>query len=76
MISFLNFIISKLKKTDYKLDNSIRLQNILGIIYFRILAIWRGAYKRIGLKSVERFLLERRLKLGIKIELKLVMELL
>ena len=54
MISFLNFIISKLKKTDYKLDNSIRLQNILGIIYFRILAIWRGAYKRIGLKSVER----------------------
>lgn len=51
MISFLNFIISKLKKTDYKLDNSIRLQNILGIIYFRILAIWRGAYKRIGLKK-------------------------
>ncbi|QWU47766.1 DapH/DapD/GlmU-related protein [Bacillus sp. NP247] len=51
MIVFLNFVISKLKKTEYKLDSSIRTTNFIGILFSRLISIWRGIYKRIGLKK-------------------------
>ncbi|PGB14214.1 transferase [Bacillus toyonensis] len=56
VIAFLNFIISKLKKTEYKLDDSIKTVNVLGIVFFRLMSIWRGILRRIGLKECGRIL--------------------
>ncbi|GIX58688.1 hypothetical protein BPADB04_37180 [Bacillus paranthracis] len=56
MISLLNFLISKLKKTEYKLDSSITTINILGIVSSRTISLWRGFFKRIGLKKCGKVL--------------------
>ncbi|MEK4935473.1 acyltransferase [Bacillus sp. FSL M7-1345] len=56
MISFLNFLISKLKKTEYKLDSSIKTINILSIVSSRAISLWRGLFKRIGLKKCGKVL--------------------
>ncbi|HFJ9293030.1 MULTISPECIES: acyltransferase [Bacillus] len=65
MISILNFLISKLKKTEYKLDSSIKTIDILGIVWIRVLYLWRGIYRRIGTDKCGKFLF-----VGKKVELK------
>ncbi|QWH09086.1 acyltransferase [Bacillus mycoides] len=67
VIAFLNFLISKLKKTEYKLDSSIKTVNILGIVSSRLVSIWRGILKRIGLKECGKILfVGKRVKLKNK----------
>lgn len=67
MISFLNTIITKIKGQEYKLDSSIRTTNILGILCSRLISVWRGIYKRIGLKKCGKILFAgKRVKLKNK----------
>lgn len=47
----LNKAISRLKNGSYKLDESIRMTDLMGIIFRRVLCRIRGAVKRPGMKA-------------------------
>lgn len=57
MVNFLlNKAISKLKNGPFKLDESIRMMDLMGIVFRRIICAIRGAMKRPGMKACGKML--------------------
>jgi len=56
MLSLFNLIISRLKGIEYKLDPIISTSDIFSIVFFRLISLWRGIYRRIGIKKCGKVL--------------------
>ncbi|RXZ01498.1 acyltransferase [Fictibacillus sp. S7] len=72
MIALLNYIVSKLKKREFKLDNRIKFYNLLGILYLRFISLLRGSLKSLGFKKRGKILFFGK---GVKIKHKNFIEL-
>ncbi|WP_413537195.1 acyltransferase [Carnobacterium divergens] len=66
-MSFLNLVVSKIKKKEYKLDGTIQLQDMMIIVFIRLMALIRANFRLIGVKKASRIIF---FKKGISLQAK------